>query len=761
MLNEDRKQALIGAIDAAEESAYSSDTDGDLANDRARNIDRYLGRNIFPAPDGRSQVTDRSVYEVVQGMMPSLSRIFAPGDDIIELPPVGREDEQGAKQEAQYLNYILLQKNNWFEIFDTAAKDALLTKTGYLHPYAEKRIVPEIERYERQTPESLALLMQDEPTVVSVKEYPDPDYKPQPQPVPDPMTGQPAIGPDGQPVMMVPPPPMLYDIEIRRTKEETAFCIEVFPPERCKIAESCKTVQLRDCTYFEYFDFPTVSELRQLGYKLPDDLNFGAGETADTLEDTARDQFGEKSWDESNPRDPSMKRVKCRWIWIRHDFDEDGIAELQYVVRVGQEILHREEVSRIPVAVLCPDKLPHRHIGLCPADAVSEIQDIKTAIIRNGLDNLYFSNNPLKFADGKYVNLDDLGVSRPGMTVRLKAGAVFGQNFGVMPIPFVFPQAMEALAYMDQVKQERSGISEYFTGLDQNALNKTATGIQQLSTMAAQRVEQIARHFANGITELASLLHEVILKSGHKKDTVKLRGQWVDVDPASWRTRTDFRISVGFAAGNKDAMVSRLMMIAQMQEKAMMGGLPIVNPRNAYETAIELTKASDLQAPERFWQDPANAPPPSPPQPDVTVVAAEQIKSQTTLQVKDAELRTEKETTAAELQAEREKAELEAQTKLAIAQMQAQHAHELERVRGEQSAQLEGVRAHLNPKTKEAEAKASEVKQKDTFIQQAMENQKAVMETLKQISESLGKMNGPKQIVRGKDGRASHVVPVE
>ncbi len=56
-------QSLIGAIDAAEANSYGSDEDGDLSNERARNIDYYLGKNVEPAPDGRSQVNDRSVYD--------------------------------------------------------------------------------------------------------------------------------------------------------------------------------------------------------------------------------------------------------------------------------------------------------------------------------------------------------------------------------------------------------------------------------------------------------------------------------------------------------------------------------------------------------------------------------------------------------------------------------------------------------------------------------------------------------------------------
>lgn len=712
--------SLLAAINAAEGYSYSSDCNSDLGQERSTSINLYLGKNIIPAPEGRSQVIDRSVYEEVQRMMPSLTRIFASGDDLVELPPVGPEDEEGAKQEAQYLNHVILQKNNWFEIFDTAAKDALITKAGYLYPYVEKRRQPWVDKYERQTPESLAYLMQDKPEVVSHEEYPDPDYvAPQPQPVMDPMSGQPVVGPDGQPVMAPPqPPPMLYDVELRRTKIETQYCIDVLPPERCKVAQTTKTVQLRDCSYFEYYDFPTVSELREMGYEVTDE-DITAYDNPDTQEDAARNQFAEHMGDDES-QDPAMKRVKCRWVWIKYDYDEDGIAEMQYVVVMGSTVLHREEVSRIPVAVLCPDKLPHRHIGLCPADTVGEIQNIKTAILRGGLDNLYISNNPQKFADGKFVNLDDLGISRPGGTIRLKNGAIFGQNFGVMPIPFVFPQAMEGLEYMDRVKTNRTGVDSNFQGLEAGQLTQLQPGtVNQISSMAAQRTEQVARHFANGVTEMALILHELILKSGHKADTVKLRGKWIEVDPSTWKRRQDFRISVGFAAGNKDAQIARLTMIGNMQKQAMMGGLSIVSERNIYETMNEIIKASDMQAPQRFLSEPSDQPKP-PPQPDVTVVAMETIKSQTQIATTNAELATEKEIKAHELAAERANAELEAQTKLTIEHMKMSHAHEIEAARRRHEGELEQFRTHATGELTERKIRAESSARIDQEIAKQM-----------------------------------------
>jgi hypothetical protein len=101
-------ERLINAIDDAEEHSYGSDTNGELGQQRAKAIDYYLGK-MPPGPDGRSSVVDRSVYETIQWQRPSLSRIFANGDNVVELPPVGPEDEEGAKQEGEYLNYLLLQ----------------------------------------------------------------------------------------------------------------------------------------------------------------------------------------------------------------------------------------------------------------------------------------------------------------------------------------------------------------------------------------------------------------------------------------------------------------------------------------------------------------------------------------------------------------------------------------------------------------------------------------------------------------------------
>lgn len=708
---------LIAAIDAAEQNSYSSEGDTQLSTDRAYAIEMYQGKNIEPAPEGRSQVVDRSVFETIQWILPSLVDIYANGDDVIEIAPVSQEDEAGAKQETQYLNHVILHKNPtlWFVTFITWAMDAMQAKNGYCLAYSEQKRNEEIDRYKRQTEQGVVLLQQDKDVQVEVTaEYPDPDYvPPPPQPMIDPMSGRPVIDPaTGQPVMQPEQPeqpvPMLYDVTVTRVQEERKVCYKALPPERCKVSYHTPDFSISaDCPYFEYFDYKTLSDLRADGFDVPDDIPDDW--QIDQEEDLARDQYDEQSWrTESNEPDPAMRRYRVRMVWILHDANEDGIAERLYVVRIGQHILHQEQVSRIPVASLVAIPNPHRHIATSITDIVADLQRIKTAILRQGLDNLYLANNPRTFITDK-INLDDALISRPGGIVRGETGAVYGQDIAPLVTPFVFPQVMEGLEYMDQIRENRTGTNRYFTGIDQNAMNKTATGIQQLSSMAAQRVKLIARIMGCGIADLFSIIHELIIKGGHKKDVAKLRNEWVEIDPAQWKKRTDFRVSVGYAAGNKDAMVNRLMLIASMQEKALAGGLPICTPQNAYETAIELTKASDFSSPDRFWTDPQKIPPKEPP-PD-PIIEAEKIKSQTSLkesaddlkfnQVKtDKEIQLELAKVQFQQQLEQQKLELErykidkdAEVKLHIERMRGEHQRDLEQQRVHGQAGLEHVKA--------------------------------------------------------------------
>lgn len=735
--------ALIAAIDDSDNRSYGSNLSNltaALSAERALNIDLYLGKNVDPAPDGQSNVIDRTVFETVQWILPSLCRIFASGDDVVALPPLNPGDIEQAKQESAYLNWLVTTKHPWFDLFLEWATDALLTKNAYFLVYRDRRRSVEIEKYEGQTKDGIALLLHDPSCqLVSVNQYPAPDLPP--DPVLD-GQGRPILDANGQPMMT---PSMLYDVVIRRVGDEKDLVIRTLPPERVKVDQRAFSWRIDDrCNYFEYWEETTLSELREQGFDIPTDI--ADDPEIYTQEDYARDQFGERRLERYKPSDPSMRRVKARMIWIRVDYDGDGEAELINVLRVGRRILFLEEVSRIPVAsgVACP--LPHRHIGIAIADMVADIQRIKTAILRQGLDNLYLSNNPQKVLNEAAVNMEDALISRPGGIIR----ASDINQIRYEDHPFVFPQAVEGLEYMDNVRQNRTGVNSGFSGVDSANLNNIQPGtVNQLSSMAAERVIQIARVLAFAIEDLFSIVHEQTLKMGHKRQVVQLSGKWVEVDPGSWKKRTDFKIAVAFAAGNKDAQIAHLMAILQQQIQALELKSRVVTDANVYATLMELAKATGLASPERFFTDPATLPP-AQPQPPPEIIKQSMI-DETNLKTTAAELMQREVESVRD--AELKKYQIDAQANVEIIHKTLDHGHTvaIEGLKAQHAAVLDALNANLTRASEAAQGanKAVEGAQ-DTIRSHTLttEHVNTAMHGVLGEVQRIGKLATAKRVIR-------------
>jgi hypothetical protein len=725
---------LNAAIDAYESQAYGSDADaGELSRQRSLSLDAYNGMNIEPAPEGRSQVVDWTVFETIQWILPSLTRIYAAGDNIVEFEPTGPEDEDAAAQESEYLNYLVTQRNNWFLTVLTWCQDALLTKNAYCMVQMEEKLQPETESYDGQSQDQLAMLLEDDVELVAANQRFEGE-----DPVIDPMTQQPAVDPmTGQPLMQ---PRPVFDVQIRKVKAKKKLQFTVLPPERCKVGEDTRDFTLQDCNYFEYVDSCTLSDLRKQGLEIDDDIS-DDGRT-ETEESRARDSVLQSdNSDDLELPDPSMRRVNLRTIWIRYDYDEDGIAELQKVLRVGREVLLREEASRIPVACIVPFINTHRHMGSSVSDLLFDIQRIKTSILRSGLDSLNLSTRPGHLISNKVKKLDELLVRRPGGLVEIDTDMPDVQGH-VVPLvtEFVLPQALEGLNHMDTVVESRVGVNRMFQGIDESAVNDH-NRIGQLSTMAAQRVEQIARIFANGFERLFSLAHELIIKSGHQSEALKLRGKWVEFDPSQWKTGRDMRVVAPFSAGNKDSLIQRLMIIASIHEKALAGGLPIVDPQNAYNLAIELAKAADLSG-TKFFTDPSTVPPPPPP-PDHTMIALQIESEKVKNEAADEERQAQIEVKTLEIQSELDKykADLQSQTQVWLAQIKAGQSVDLEHTK----AKLRDAPILKNNDTLD--------ETRDMVGELAKANSEQIAKLAEMVNELSKASNAPKEVVRDKAGK--------
>lgn len=710
---------LLTVIEAEEGGSFGGDNDS-LNGDRALSIDYYLGR--YPNPpdiDGRSSVVSNDVKDTIEWQKPSLIRIFTGGDTVVKFDPHGPEDAESADQESEYVNYIITQKNDWFSICYDWITDALMTRNAYAMAYWEDKVDATIETYQGLTDDQMALIIQDTQTgrieIVAHTAYP---ASLPPQQVQDPMTGQ---------VVML-PPPNLHDIQIRKIKSYGCVRIVVLPPERCKVSERHNSVSLQDTPFFEYWENKTISDLRAMGLDVPDNIS-GDGTTPDSEVDIARDVGSTFGMDNGDLRsDPAMRMVKVRMCWVRYDLNEDGIAELLQCIVVGKNILRLDEVETVPVACIVPTPIPHRHIGLSTADDVAEIQDVKSAILRRGLDNLYLQTDGRTAVSSK-VNLDDMLTSRPGGIVRVDG--VPSQEILPFVTPQTFPAVMQGMEYMDQIRENRTGTNRYFTGVDQGAQNKTASGIAQLTSAASQRVELIARVIGNGMKELFRIVHELSLKHARMEEVIMLRNKWVRIDPRQWKKRSDMTITVGLGVGNREQLAANLQRLLQMQVLGLQVGTVV--PQNIYNTQIEMAKAMGFASGDKFFTDPQKIPPKQPP---VDPIAVEEIKIK-----------------AFDSQTKRLDVVLDHQEKRAGLTLQSQdQAINADRSTKELALKEKQVTAKQEEKPAEKPAEPARNPEFESIAQAVIQSNKETQGSLKNIGDGIGKliqMNSAQKVRKG------------
>jgi len=395
-----------------------------------------------------------------------------------------------------------------------------------------------------------------------------------------------------------------------------------------------------------------------------------------------------------------IRKIRITEHYVRMDYEQDGKPRLYKVVTGGEQgkILTRdgkpdiEPADVMPFAAMTPVIVTHRFFGRSIADLVIDIQRIKTALLRGLLDNAYLSNNPrveVSEAHATDTTLDDLLVSRPGGIVRTKMPG--GINWQV--VPNIGANIYPLLEYLDGTREWRTGMSKQGQGLDPNALqNQTATAANLVFTAAQAKMKLIARIFAEtGIRDVFLLLHGIIRKHGSEPETVRLRNQWVPVDPRNWRTRNDMTINVGLGDGGKTQQLAHLMTVIEFQKQALEGGKTnLVTDENLFHSAEELTKLVGLKAVDRYFTDPKGQPAPQP-APDPKMIEAQgkmQLQAQAqqhdqALAQQQAQTDLEAGIAKAQVEAELKRQQIAAETQLKREQMLAEMALKTEQMNRE------------------------------------------------------------------------------
>ena len=581
--------------------------DQEIGHQRARSLDYYRGRELGNEEEGRSQIVSREVRDAVQSVLPSLMRVFFGSERPVEFVPHGPEDVAMAEQATDYVNHVIMQDNPGFEVFHSVFKDSLFQKAGVVKAWLDESIEVSYSDFSGLTDQGLALLLQEEGAEIWGIES---------QLIEEALPVALASGVE---------PPQLHDVTIKRTVRAPRIRIEAVPPEEFLIDRRAKGID--EARFVGHRRLVRFSDLVALGYD-PEFLDQHIS-NSDVLEDTHEvwtryDKQG--GYWPGGSNNPNEQRVLYCESYIRVDWDNDGLAELRKICTVGDqyEIVSNEPITERPFAAFCPDPEAHLFFGEDLADQTKDLQEIITSVKRNILDSLAHSIHPRTAVVEGMVNIEDV--------LNTEVGAVMRQTAPGMVQPFTMPfVGKEALPILQMLETERDRrVGTHNMALEADALQSTTKAAVNAQVDAArQRLELIARIYAEvGMKRLFKLILRLVVQNHDRARMVRLRNEWVEVDPAGWNAGMDVTVNTGLGNGLEEdrMMILREVLSVQREVLSTMGmSNPLVGLGHVRNTLGKLLEMSGYKDSSQFFKPlplDYEAPQP-PPQPDAAELLAQ------------------------------------------------------------------------------------------------------------------------------------------
>lgn len=639
------KQTIADAVDYI---------DTIVAPDRERATKYYRGDPFGNEEAGRSQIVMTEVRDSVLATLPSLLRIFTSSEKVCEFSPRTAEKVEQAAQQTDYVNYIFYNDNPGFLVQHSAFKDGLVRKVGFIKwRWSFEQTISEASftgldegQYQLLVADPAVEVLSDKTTVIQ--------------------EGIAAVPPDAANPMGVPAQPAVvsHDIKIRRTIPANQAVVEAVPPEEILVKRDARSID--DGAHHR--SYKRISELVAMGYDADEIEEYGGG-SGSTFDVNTESQARNPAIMSPMSEEAGEKKYLYVESYIHIDKDGDGIAELRKICTIGDcYILHDEVTDEVPIAPFCPDPEPHMVIGNGMADWTMDLQLLKSNVVRNTLDSLSQSIHPETwFVEGQ-ANPDDVTTTGVGKVVRLRQPGMYGH----METPFVGQASMPIIAWLDQVKAQRTGISPASQGLSPDLLQSTEkSAVTATVTGAQERTEMIARIFAEtGMKRVCKGLLRLVVKHQDKPRMIRLRGKWVEIDPRYWDADADVQVNVALGRGTDQDRMMFLIQVLQKQELILqtLGPMnPVVSLMEYWNTLDQLCSLAGFKDTTRYFKQPtpeamqAMAQQPPRPDPNMMLVEIEKQKAQADIQIKQAKLQQEAQIAQMEDAREKEKMNLEHQ----------------------------------------------------------------------------------------------------
>jgi len=373
---------------------------------------------------------------------------------------------------------------------------------------------------------------------------------------------------------------------------------EVIPPE--DFLYDPEAEELRDARFVIHRVFRTPDYLRRMeseGVYFNVEEAIEKGNTQRDGDRSDREKgFRNAENDRTNPwtmteniEDADKRRPLELYEWWGL-FDPDGSGRLTpHVITVANDVVIRLERNPYdhgepPFEVLRPVLDVHKFEGIGFADMVKEFQETKTSLRRQILDNISWQNNGMwEVQRGAGVEMESLVNPRPGGVVRTDMPGA------VRPLtpPPLQQAGFMALEFEQTQLEQRTGITRYNQGLDSRSLNKTATGITAIMGASQQRIELIARLFAEtGVRNLFVKALSLNRQFVRDEFVVRLYGEPIVINKDDVSGQFDILVSVGISASKQEVVQQQMIQLIQMAPG--LAQAQVMTPDNIYAIMVKL-----------------------------------------------------------------------------------------------------------------------------------------------------------------------------
>jgi len=546
-------------------------------------LNYYLGNPTGNEQEGRSALVSTDVADAIEWIIPQVMKSFTQNNEVVIFDPVSPDDEKQAELESEFVYDILMKQNDGFILIHQFVKDALMQRNGILKVYYENEEDVRTEEYTGLSQDQLQMLVSDPKVeVLKLSEIQEFTF-------------------DGQPLSF-------FNAKIKITNNNGKICVDAVPPEQFRVSNQHNSINLDKARFTCHIVTKSVSDLIEEGYDPEVVQNLAE---ADLLRSSYR--FGAQRENTLIPatfvEDSSSKLVDVCECFLKLDMDGDGVATPQKIT-VGNSmppsvVLSKEEVDYSPWVACTAIIMSHKFKGLSIYDRLKQIQDNKTALLRNIMDNLYLQNNQRNIIVEGQVTIDDMLVSRPGGIIRAK------RIDAIAPLatPMIGDTGFVMMKYLDEVKSGRVGVSAEGTATPQNIGNKVGSeGVERLMTAKEELVGLIIRVIAEtGLKPLCTKIRDLAVKHIDTAQDFKFKGEWVKVNPSSWRPRTKTTVRVGTGSGDHAKQLAAVTQITMMQKELAQTPLSYMcSPGKVYSALDDLCKFSGLNGATRYFVDPAS-----------------------------------------------------------------------------------------------------------------------------------------------------------